>query len=102
MLKMAQWKFQVFYTLRKCQCKNFKSNIIIIELVVHMKNSIKDEKKRESIEATLPIIFDAIDTNKDGKLLFDEFSNYFSSLGIIYIFNINQNYSINISYDIKE
>ena len=46
-----------------------------------MKNSIKDKKKRESIEITLPLIFDAIDTNNDGKLLYEEFSNYFSSLG---------------------
>ena len=57
-------------------------SVEIPELVVHMKNSIKDARKRESIEATLPLIFDAIDTNNDGRLTYEEFSAYYSSLGI--------------------
>jgi Ca2+-binding EF-hand superfamily protein len=50
-----------------------------------MKNSFKfitDAAKRASIESTLPLIFDAIDTNADGGIAADEFSTYFTSLGV--------------------
>ncbi len=41
-----------------------------------------DANKRKSIEATLPLIFDAIDTNNDGGIGSDEFANYFGSFGL--------------------
>lgn len=41
-----------------------------------------DEGKRASINATLPLIFDAIDANQDDGVSADEFSNYFQSMGV--------------------
>lgn len=41
-----------------------------------------DESKRASINATLPIIFKAIDSNHDNDISPDEFQNYFVSLGV--------------------
>ena len=41
-----------------------------------------DEGKRASINATLPIIFDAIDANQDDGVSADEFANYFKSMGV--------------------
>ena len=41
-----------------------------------------DESKRASINATLPIIFRAIDSNQDDGISPDEFNNYFKSLGV--------------------
>ena len=36
-----------------------------IELVTHMQESLDDEIKRQAITNTLPLIFDAIDSNQD-------------------------------------
>ena len=44
--------------------------------------SVNSAQKRASIEATLPLIFDAIDTNGDGGIAVAEFTAYFQSLGI--------------------
>jgi hypothetical protein len=41
-----------------------------------------DESKRASINATLPIIFDAIDSNQDDGVSAEEFGNYFASMGV--------------------
>ena len=41
-----------------------------------------DESKRASINATLPIIFRAIDSNHDNDISPEEFQNYFVSLGV--------------------
>ncbi len=41
-----------------------------------------DEAKRSAINATLPIIFDAIDANQDDGVSADEFANYFQSMGV--------------------
>ncbi len=41
-----------------------------------------DESKRAAINATLPIVFEAIDANKDDGISPDEFHNYFVSLGV--------------------
>ncbi len=41
-----------------------------------------DESKRASINATLPIIFDAIDSNQDDGISSEEFVNYFNSMGV--------------------
>ena len=43
---------------------------------------MSDEAKRASINATLPIIFDAIDANQDDGVSSDEFANYFQSMGV--------------------
>ena len=40
-----------------------------------------DVFKRMSITATLPLIFDAIDTNNDEAIELEEFQAYFASLG---------------------
>lgn len=53
-----------------------------IELVTHMQESLADEIKREAITNTLPLIFDAIDSNQDDGVSIDEFSNYFKSLSL--------------------
>jgi hypothetical protein len=44
--------------------------------------SITDATKRAAIEATLPLIFDAVDTNLDNAIEKEEFGAYFASLGI--------------------
>lgn len=47
--------------------------------------------KRKAIFDTLPLIFDAIDTNADGQIEIEEFKAYFESFGII-----DHKYSIEI------
>ena len=41
-----------------------------------------DEGKRAAINATLPIVFEAIDANHDNGVSPAEFHNYFVSLGV--------------------
>jgi hypothetical protein len=41
-----------------------------------------DESKRAAINATLPIVFEAIDANHDNGISPAEFHNYFVSLGV--------------------
>ena len=41
-----------------------------------------DESKRASINATLPIVFAAIDANHDNGVSPEEFHNYFVSMGV--------------------
>jgi hypothetical protein len=41
-----------------------------------------DESKRAAINATLPIVFEAIDANHDDGVSPSEFHNYFVSLGV--------------------
>ncbi len=41
-----------------------------------------DEGKRDSINATLPLIFAAIDANHDNGVSPGEFHNYFVSMGV--------------------
>ena len=41
-----------------------------------------DEGKRAAINATLPIVFEAIDANHDDGVSPTEFHNYFVSLGV--------------------
>jgi hypothetical protein len=41
-----------------------------------------DESKRAAINATLPIVFSAIDANHDNGVSPAEFHNYFVSLGV--------------------
>ena len=41
-----------------------------------------DEAKRAAINATLPIVFEAIDANHDNGISPAEFHNYFVSLGV--------------------
>jgi len=43
---------------------------------------LSDTKKKQTIELTLPLIFDAIDSNKDHEIGLEEFTAYFQSLGI--------------------
>lgn len=43
---------------------------------------MNDESKRAAINATLPIVFEAIDANKDDGVSPEEFHNYFVSLGV--------------------
>ncbi len=43
---------------------------------------MQDAEKRQAIEATLPLIFDAIDTNRDGGIASEEFFLFFKSLGV--------------------
>jgi hypothetical protein len=44
--------------------------------------AMADEGKRESINATLPLVFAAIDANHDDGVSPAEFHNYFVSLGV--------------------
>lgn len=44
--------------------------------------SLADEAKRTSLRDALPLIYDAIDSNKDGSISKEEFANYFKSLNI--------------------
>ena len=41
-----------------------------------------DESKRAAINATLPIVFEAVDSNHDDGVQPSEFFNYFKSLGV--------------------
>lgn len=57
-------------------------SVTVDELIVHMRSAMSDEGKRAAINATLPIIFDAIDANQDDGVSSDEFANYFASMGV--------------------
>ena len=59
---------------------NIQEKFLII--LFHIIKSLNDLKKKETIQSTLPLIFDAIDTNKDHEIGLDEFTAYFQSLGI--------------------
>jgi len=61
---------------------NNDGSVELPELVAHMRAFVSDASKRASIEATLPLIFDAIDTNADGGIAAEEFAQYFTSLGV--------------------
>jgi hypothetical protein len=52
------------------------------ELINYMRSALNNEKKRLAITETLPLIFDAIDYNRDDGVSVDEFSVFFKSLGI--------------------
>jgi len=52
------------------------------ELVIYMRSAMADESKRAAINATLPIVFSAIDANHDNGVSPAEFHNYFVSLGV--------------------
>jgi len=52
------------------------------ELVGYMRSAMSDESKRISINATLPLIFAAIDANHDDGVSPAEFHNYFVSMGV--------------------
>ena len=53
-----------------------------VELVNYMRSALTNDKKRMAITDTLPLIFDAIDYNRDDGVSVDEFSVFFRSLGI--------------------
>jgi len=57
-------------------------SVTVDELIVYMRSAMADEGKRASINATLPIVFQAIDANKDDGVSPEEFHNYFVSLGV--------------------
>ena len=50
--------------------------------MINTKQALTDAAKRAAIEATLPLIFDAVDTNLDNAIAADEFASYFASLGV--------------------
>lgn len=52
------------------------------ELIEYIKESLKDEQKKKSLENTIPLIFEAIDTDHDDAVSKVEFANYFKSLNI--------------------
>jgi len=52
------------------------------ELIVYMRSAMADESKRAAINATLPIVFEAVDSNHDDGVQPSEFFNYFKSLGV--------------------
>jgi hypothetical protein len=57
----------------------FKSFIYIEYL---LSKSLSDETKKAALKGALPLIYDAVDSNKDGSISKEEFSNYFKSLNI--------------------
>ena len=57
-------------------------SVTVEELIEYMRGAISDENKRKAISSTLPIIFDAIDANRDGGIELHEFKNYFLSFGL--------------------
>ncbi len=57
-------------------------SVTVDELIVYMRTAVADDAKRASINATLPLIFQAIDANKDDGVSPGEFHNYFVSLGV--------------------
>jgi Ca2+-binding EF-hand superfamily protein len=61
---------------------NHDGSVEVPELVTYMKLALTDATKRTAIEATLPLIFDAVDSNLDNAIAADEFAAYFASLGI--------------------
>ena len=60
---------------------DFDSSVTANELIAYMREALKDESKRNAINATLPLVFEAIDANHDGGISPVEFHNYFLSLG---------------------
>jgi Ca2+-binding EF-hand superfamily protein len=44
--------------------------------------TIGDDSKRSTLQETIPLIFDAIDTDKDQSITRKEFGNYFKSLNL--------------------
>lgn len=65
---------------------NFDGSVEFLELIVHMKAALRggrdDHTKQKAIAETLPLIFDAIDLNKDGMIESSEFQMFFESLSI--------------------
>jgi len=64
-----------------------KVKIILIKIflfvIVKALRGVRDNHEiRQAILDTLPVIFDAVDTNGDGQIANDEFKAYFESLGI--------------------
>ncbi len=57
-------------------------SVTVEELITYMRGAMADEGKRAAINATLPIVFAAIDANKDDGVSPSEFHNYFVSLGV--------------------
>ena len=57
-------------------------SVAVPELITYMRDAMADEGKRASINATLPIVFAAIDANHDNGVSPEEFHNYFVSLGV--------------------
>ena len=52
------------------------------EMVQHIKSVVADESKRDMLRTILPLIFDAIDSDKSGSVTKQEFGDYFKSLNI--------------------
>ncbi len=59
---------------------DFDLSVTADELVIYMREALKDESKRNTIDATLLLVFEAIDANHDGGISLMEFHNYFLSL----------------------
>lgn len=57
-------------------------NVSCNELANHIRACLGDETKRATIRETLPLIFDAIDSDRDENVSRIEFANYFKSLNI--------------------
>lgn len=57
-------------------------SVTVDELIIYMRSALNDESKRKTISDTLPVIFDAIDANRDGGIETHEFKNYFLSFGL--------------------
>lgn len=52
------------------------------ELTKHIQASLKDANKKKNWQQIIPLVFEAIDADKDGVISKDEFNNYFKSLNI--------------------
>jgi len=65
---------------------NHDGSVEYLELLDHMKAALRGDRddpvKRKAIFDTLPLIFDAIDTNSDGDIASEEFQAYFASFGL--------------------
>jgi len=57
-------------------------SVTVNELIAFMREALANESKRAAINATLPIIFDAIDSDQDGGISKNEFVNYFKSMNV--------------------
>lgn len=61
---------------------NKDGKVTCVELTKHVQASLNDESKKNNWKAIIPLIFEAIDADKDGAISHEEFNNYFRSLNI--------------------